>query len=95
MIGLEAKEIPQVVVETSYNGGLSADQLTELCCNKLIGVSENAPPAIREQAKAFRLQMQGVVHFYISQAMQSERDTCVQIALAGGYKDLSDLLRRG
>lgn len=95
MIGIETGAVPPVVVTTSRNGGLSADQLTELCCNKLIGISENAPPVIREQAEAFRLRMQHVVHFYISQAMQSERDTCVQTALAGGYKDLSDLLRRG
>ena len=94
MIGLEAKGVPPVFVSTSRNGGLSADQLTELCCNKIISVSEDAPHVIRQQAEAFRLRMQGIVHFYISQAMQSERDTCVQTALAGGYKDLSDLLRR-
>ena len=94
MIGLEAKGVPPVFVSTSRNGGLSADQLTELCCNKIISVSEDAPPVIRQQAEAFRLRMQGIVRFYISQAMQSERDTCVQTALAGGYKDLSDILRR-
>ena len=94
MIGIETGVVPPVVVTTSQNGGLSANQLTELCCNKLIDVSENAPPVIREQAEAFRLRMQHVVHFYISQAMQSERDTCVQTALAGGYKDLGYLLRR-
>lgn len=94
MISIEAGDIRSVVVETSQNGGLSADQLTNLCCNKLIAVSDAAPPVIREQAEAFRLKIQHIVHAYISQAMQSERDTCVQTALAGGYKDLSNLLRR-
>lgn len=94
MISIEAGDIRSVVVETSQNGGLSADQLTNLCCNKLIKVSDTAPPVIREQAEAFRLKMQHIVYAYISQAMQSERDTCIQIARAGGYNNLSDLLRR-
>jgi|TARA_R110002110_G_scaffold141771_1_gene329751 hypothetical protein len=93
MIELRASVSP-VYVETSDNGGLSADQITELCCRKIIYVSEDAPPAIQQQAEEFRDRMTFIVNSYIKQAMQSERDRCVQAAANGGYADLADLLRR-
>ena len=80
-------------VVTSTNGGLSADQITTLCCNKIVQVSENAAPAVKEQAIAFRAQLEVVVHAYVLKAMQEERDTCVQIAVRGGYPELAELLR--
>ena len=47
MIGLQASEIPPVTVKTSIGGGLSVEQVTELCCNKIIHVGENlALPAV-------------------------------------------------
>ena len=80
-------------VVTSTNGGLSADQITTLCCNKIVQVSENAAPAVKEQAIAFRAQLEVVVHAYVLKAMQEERETCVQIAVRGGYPELAELLR--
>jgi hypothetical protein len=80
-------------VVTSINGGLSADQLTTLCCNKIVQVSEGAAPEVREQAVAFRAQLEAVVHAYVLKAMQEERETCVQIAVTGGYSELAELLR--
>jgi len=77
----------------SENGGLSADQITMLCCNKIVQVSESAAPEIREQAVAFRHRLEAVVHSYVLQAQKEERDTCVQIAVRGGYPELAELLR--
>ncbi len=91
---LSTGEVPSVFVETSTGGGLSSEQLATLCSRKLIYVSENAPPEIKEQAQAFKLRVEHLVFGYIEQAMRSERDRCVQIALTGGYTDLADLLRR-
>ena len=80
-------------VVTSINGGLSAEQITTLCCNKIVQVSESAAPAVKEQAAAFRAQLEAVVHAYVLKAMQEERETCVQIAVRGGYPELAELLR--
>tara|TARA_R110000737_G_scaffold233815_2_gene246937 strand:+ start:88 stop:372 length:285 start_codon:yes stop_codon:yes gene_type:complete len=80
-------------VVTSVNGGLSAEQITTLCCNKIVQVSENAAPAIKEQAAVFRARLENVVHAYVLKAMQEERETCVQIAVRGGYPELAELLR--
>ena len=94
MIELKASPVPPVYVETSDNGGLSADQITELCCRKIVYVSNDAPLAIKQQAEEFKERVASVVHLYIKQAMRSERDRCIQIAVNGDYKDLADLLRR-
>ena len=94
MIELKASIPPPVYVETSANGGLSADQITELCCRKIVYISKDAPPAIQQQAEEFKGRVASVIHSYIKQAMRSERDRCVQIAVNGGYKDLANLLRR-
>jgi|TARA_Y100000310_G_scaffold341630_1_gene441417 hypothetical protein len=80
-------------VVTSFNGGLSADQITQLCCNKIVQVSEGAAPEVREQAAAFRARLEAVVHAYVLCAQKEERDTCVQIAIRGGYPELAELLR--
>ena len=80
-------------VVTSTDGGLSAEQVTVLCCNKIVQVSENAAPEVKEQAAVFRTQLEAVVHAYVLKAMQEERETCVQIAVRGGYPELAELLR--
>ena len=80
-------------VVTSTDGGLSAEQITVLCCNKIVQVSESAAPEIKEQAAVFRSRLENVVHGYVTKAMQEERETCVQIAVRGGYPELAELLR--
>ena len=80
-------------VVTSINGGLSAEQITTLCCNKIVQVSESAAPEIKEQAAVFRARLENVVHGYVLKAMQEERETCVQLAVRGGYPELAELLR--
>ena len=94
MSELKASPVPPVYVETSDNGGLSADQITELCCRKIVYVSDEAPPAIKQQAEEYKERIASIVHLYVERAMRSERDRCIQIAVNGGYKELADLLRR-
>ena len=94
MIGLKAGEIPPVLVETSSNGGLTAEQITKLCCQKLVYVSDNAPPEIRQQAEAFRESIEAVVYHYIKDAMRAERDRCMQEALNRGMTNLAEMFRR-
>lgn len=94
MIGLKAGEIPPVFVETSEDGGLTAEQITKLCCQKLLYVSENAPPEIRHQAEAFKDRIEAVVHHYIQDAMRAERDRCIQTALNSGLTNLAEMFRR-
>jgi hypothetical protein len=90
MIGLKAGEIPSVFVETSNDGGLTAEQITRLCCQKLLHVSDTAPPEIRVQAEAFRDRIEAVVYHYIRDAMRAERDRCMQEVSNSGFANLAD-----
>ena len=42
-----------VSVETTLNRGWTPEEVAHRCANKLMEVSENAPPVIRDQAEAF------------------------------------------
>ena len=46
---------PIVNVQTTQNRGFTPDEVAERCVEKLISVSDDAHPAIRDQAKAFHL----------------------------------------
>ena len=43
-----------VQVITTSGRGLGPDEITSMALNKILSVSDNTPPAIREQAIAFR-----------------------------------------
>jgi len=87
-------EVGKVGVVTSDNGGLSSEQITELCVNKIVYVSDNAPPAIREQAKQFKEIITNIIYQYIQLAKKEERATIVSKVLQTGNNELSEIIRR-
>lgn len=74
--------------------GLNADEITEMALNKLLHVADTAPPAIREQAIAFKDRMRMVVRHYVEQAQRSERTTVYNILEQAGQHDAAELLRK-
>ena len=44
----------QVEVKTTSGRGFSPEEVAERCLSKIISVSDNAPPVIRDQAEAFQ-----------------------------------------
>jgi hypothetical protein len=94
MLDLRFGEVISPIVKTSDFGGLPCEDLAELCTDKIIGVADSAPPAIREQAKFFRERVQKVIFEYLKRAQQSERATCIQICLQGGEEKAAHILRR-
>lgn len=94
MFQIKTGEIISPIVKTSDYGGLSIEDLTELCVNRIIGVSETAPPEIREQAKYFRGALQRIISEYLVRAKQSEKANCIQICVKGGEIEAANLLRR-
>jgi hypothetical protein len=94
MFELKFGQVHSPVVKTSDFGGLPCEDLAELCTDKIIGVADSAPPAIREQAKFFRERVQKAIFEYLKRAQQSERATCIQICVQGGEEKAAQLLRR-
>ena len=64
---------PIINVQTTQNRGFTPDEVAERCVEKLISVSDDAHPAIRDQAKAFQKHMEKVLAFYMRAAIRSDR----------------------
>jgi len=80
-------------VVTSANGGHSPEQVAELCVNRLIQVSDTAPPELAQQARAFRQQMLAVVLHYVKMAAAEDRATVCTKLEQSGMADLAQQIR--
>ena len=87
-------QINNVGVTTSDNGGLSTEQIMEMAINKIMFLSEDAPPAIREQAEAFRQNLKQVLFYHLSLARREERGTIIQALRSSGQKETAEYIRR-
>ena len=83
-----------VLVNTSDNRGFTPEELSEQCVQKLISVSDTAPPAIRDQARAYQKHIEPLVAYYMRQAIRSDRTTVYNALNDAGHPDLADLIRR-
>tara|TARA_Y100000004_G_scaffold194171_2_gene258193 strand:+ start:2572 stop:2856 length:285 start_codon:yes stop_codon:yes gene_type:complete len=86
--------IPLVTVSTTENRGFTPEEVAQRCVAKIISVSDSAHPGIREQAKAFQEQIEGVVAFYMREAIRSDRTTVSNLLKETGYSELADAIRR-
>ena len=80
-------------VVTSSNGGHSPEQVAELCVNRLIQISDSAPPELAQQARAFREQMLAVVLHYVRMAAAEDRATVCLKLEQSGRPDLAQQIR--
>ena len=95
MISVETGVAVQSVnVMTSNEGGLNTEQLTQLAMDKVINVADSAPPAIKDQAEAFRGSIENVLRHYIELARREERATIAYRMAKAGQKEMADLVRR-
>jgi hypothetical protein len=83
-----------VTVQTTNNRGFTPEEVAERCVDRLINVSDQAHPGIREQAHAYRRQMLAVVAFYMREAVKSDRTTIYNALSEAGYKELAEQIRR-
>tara|TARA_B100000073_G_scaffold151100_2_gene124645 strand:- start:484 stop:774 length:291 start_codon:yes stop_codon:yes gene_type:complete len=83
-----------VEVHTTQHRGFNPEEVAERCLDKILSVSDTAPPAIRDQAVAYKDHLRAVLVFYMKEAVQSDRTTVGNALLDAGHKDLAELIRR-
>ena len=83
-----------VLVNTTKGRGFTPEELSEQCVQKLISVSDTAPPVIRDQARAFSKHIETLVAYYMRQAIRSDRTSVYNALNDAGHPDLADLIRR-
>ena len=84
----------KVDVVTTQNRGQTPEEVAERCINKIVGISATADPVIRQQAEAYKMQIEQVIIHYMKQAIQSDRTTVYNVLLDAGEPKLADLIRR-
>ena len=85
---------PMVQVRTTSGRGLNAEEHGERCADKIVSVADTAPPEIREQARAYKMQVSSVVTHCIREAIASDRTTVYSALIDAGHSELADLIRR-
>jgi hypothetical protein len=93
-LNLEVSDEPIVKVHTTEGRGFTPDEVAERCVDKLISVSDTAHPAIRDQARAYKLHMEKVVAYYMREAIRSDRTTVYNALVDAGHPELADAIRR-
>ena len=94
MFSVNVSEIGSVKVMTSQKGGLTNEQIADLAVDKIAGISDQAPPHVRQQAKLFKEQLKGVLYHYILLARREERASIIQVLRSSGQKETAEYIRR-
>ena len=81
-------------VHTTRGRGFTPEEIAERCAEKIIAISDDAAPAIREQAHAFRGRLLKTLEVYMREAVQSDRTTVYNALTAAGQTELAKLIRR-
>jgi hypothetical protein len=84
----------QVEVHTTSGRGFTPEEIAPRVADKIISISDDANPAIRAQAHAFRTQLLKVLEFYMREAIKSDRTTVYNALTDAGHKELAELIRR-
>tara|TARA_R110002020_G_scaffold241191_7_gene454356 strand:+ start:562 stop:855 length:294 start_codon:yes stop_codon:yes gene_type:complete len=84
----------KVSVGVTNNRGHTPSEIAEMCVDKLMYVSEDAPPAIRDQATFFKDQLFVLVEHYMKQVVASDRTNVFNALTNAGYPQLAEMIRR-
>jgi len=94
MFELGVSKIGNVNVMTSDKGGLTNEQIADLAVDKIVSISNDAPPHIRQQANQFREHLKNVLYHYLLLARNEERGSIIQALRSSGQKETAEYIRR-
>lgn len=93
MAGL-SMEMGNVVVKTTHNCGFPPEHWAERATKAIVSVSDDAPLVIKDQAHAFKDNVEKVTLYYMRQAIASDRATLAGIFEKQGHKKMAEIIRR-
>ena len=79
-------------VHTTSGRGHTPEEVAEFALDKIMYVSKDANPLIREQAETFKDYIRQVLIKYLKQAVQSDRTTLANRLRKAGHSDLIKIL---
>lgn len=81
-------------MKTTNERGFTVEEIAEDLLNKLLFISSEAHPAIRDQAMAFRDNIRPAIIHYMRQAVRSDRTTLAAQLSKQGHHDMAEIIRR-
>ncbi len=88
------RDVSVVDIKTTDGRGFTPEELAEQCVKRIVSVSDNAHPGIRDQARAFSKHVEMLVANYMRQAIRSDRTTVYNALSDAGHPELAELIRR-
>lgn len=82
------------IVRTTNERGFTVEEIADNLLDKLIFISSEAHPAIREQAIAFKERIRPAIIHYMHQAVKSDRTTLAAQLSKQGHNDMAEIIRR-
>ena len=86
-------ELGQVLVSTTENRGHDVEFWATETTKKIVGISAEADPHIRQQAEAFRNQVYTLIYLGMKSAIASDRVTLQGTLVSQGHEDLAKVIR--
>ena len=86
-------KLGQVMVSTTYNRGHDVEFWATETTKKIVGISAEADPHIRQQAEAFRNQVYTLIYLGMKSAIASDRVTLQGTLVSQGHEDLAKVIR--
>jgi len=93
-VSLNLPETPVVTVHTTENRGFTPEEVAARCADKIVAVADSAPSAIREQARAYKKNVEFVIAHYMKEAIRSDRTTVYNALVDAGHPELAAAIRR-
>jgi hypothetical protein len=94
MMSLSFGEVGNVMVATTNGRGHSPEELAGHALDKIIRISGEMPPEIRDQVLAYKEKLRYILTDYISRGQQSERTTIIAALEKEGHSVASGIVRR-
>ena len=95
MFELKANVTPsyKVAVHTTNYRGSTPEEVAQRCADRIISVSDGAPPVIRDQAFAYKAQLEKTLSYYMREAINSDRTTVCNALASAGHPELAELVK--
>jgi hypothetical protein len=87
-------QLGQVMVSTTENKGHDPEFWAEQITNKIVGISAQADPVVRQQAEAFRNQVYTLILMGIKNAIASDRVTIRGLLASQGHEDMANIVKQ-
>ena len=86
-------KLGQGMVSTTENRGHDVEFWATETTKKIVGISAEADPHIRQQAEAFRNQVYTLIYLGMKSAIASDRVTLQGTLVSQGHEDLAKVIR--